>query len=134
MKTWAKAALLGGTPFVVMSWGAARLSAQDETSDARSMLAAAVIVGSVMAASTIYDLDSWSLKRQTAAHFTVMAFTVLPALCLSGWFPTQSFWDYVVIAGSFLGVGLSIWSLVYLVRGVLVPRIKERSSPADAEQ
>ncbi len=134
MKTWAKAALLGGTPFVVMSWGAARLSAQDETSDARSMLAAAVIVGSVMAASTIYDLDSWSLKRQTAAHFTVMAFTVLPALCLSGWFPTQSFFDYVVIAGYFVVTGLVIWSLVYLIRGVLLPRIKNRASAVIIKQ
>lgn len=126
MKRWGRAALLGGPPVVLMAGIAAILSAQHEPSEARSTLTAGVIAGSVMAASVIYECDAWSLKRQTAVHFAVMAATVFPALCLSGWFRTQTAGDFARIGAYFLVAGLVVWSLAYLVFGRVVPRIQSR--------
>lgn len=115
-----------------MSGIAASLAAQDKTSDARGTLTVGVIVASVMAASVIYDVEAWTLKRQTIVHFMVMALTVFPALCLSGWFPTQTAGDIMVIGGYFLVAGLVSWVLAYCVFGILVPRIQKRGSRSAA--
>lgn len=121
---------MGGPPLVVMSGIAAILSAEDKPSDARSTLAAAVIVGCVMAATVIYDLDSWSFKRQLAVHFAAMAVTVFPAMCLSGWFRTETAWDIATIGGYFLAGGLILGSVGYLIFGLVVPRIQNRVRPS----
>lgn len=84
-----------------------------------------------MAASVIYELDAWSLRRQTAVHFAVMAVTVFPARVLSGWFRTQTVGGFATIGGYFVAVGLISWFLAYLVFGLLVPRLKNRARPIE---
>lgn len=134
MKLWGKAALRGGIPLVLMSGIAARLAALDQTSDARGTLTVGVIVASVMAASVIYDVEAWTLRRQTVIHFLVMAVTVFPALCLSGWFPAQTATDILVIGGYFLVIGLVAWVLAYCVFGIVVPRLQKRGSTSASPQ
>ena len=80
------------------------------------------------AASVLYDIEKWTLFRQTVLHFAVMLGTVLPLLFVSGWFPTRTAPDYLAIVGTFLLVGLLLWTAAFLVFGVLVPRVQARSA------
>lgn len=124
MGLWGKAALLGGIPLLVMGGIAALLYAEQEYSDARSTLAVGVIVAAAMAASQLYEVEQWSLARQSVLHFLAMLATVLPALILSGWFPTETVVDHALIVGIFLGVGLCLWLIGYVVFGRIVPRLQ----------
>ena len=82
----------------------------------------------VSAASVLYDIEKWTLLRQTVLHFAVMLGTVLPLLFVSGWFPTRTVPDYLAIVATFLLVGLLLWTAAFLVFGVLVHRIQARSA------
>lgn len=124
MKLWGQAVLRGGIPLVIMAGIAVALYAQGQTQDGRSTLFAALIFGAVSAASVIYDVQRWTLARQTVVHFAVMVGTVLPLLLFSGWFPTRTAADYFAIVGTFLLVGLVLWSAAFVLFGVLVPRRK----------
>lgn len=128
MKLWGQAALRGGIPLVIMAGIAVALYAQGQAQDGRSTLFAALVFGTVAAASVIYDVSRWTLARQTAVHFAVMVGTVLPLLFVSGWFPTRTAADCFAIVGAFLLVGLILWFAAFVLFGVLVPRFKERSS------
>ncbi|WAP51386.1 DUF3021 domain-containing protein [Arthrobacter sp. ATA002] len=128
MKLWGQAALRGGIPLVIMSGISAALYAQGQTADGRSTLFAALIFGVVSAASVLYDVEKWTLLRQTVVHFALMVGTVLPLLFLSGWFPTRTASDYLAIVGTFLVVGLVLWTAAFVGFGVLVPRAQARSA------
>ena len=128
MKLWGQAVLRGGIPLVIMSGISVALYAQGEAEDRRGTLFAALVFGVVLAASVIYDVERWTLARQTVVHFAVMIVTVLPLLFVSGWFPTRTAVDYFVIVGTFLLVGLVLWSAAFVVFGVLVPRFQARST------
>jgi len=88
-----------------------------QTADGRSTLAVGVIVAAVSASSVIYQAEGWSLRRQTLAHFVVMAITVLPALLLSGWFRLYALTDVLLVVGLFLLVlvGLVLWSALFFI-------------------
>lgn len=111
-----------------MSGIAVALYAQGEAEDGRGTLFAALVFGVVSAASVIYDVERWTLARQTVVHFAVMIVTVLPLLFVSGWFPTRTASDYLAVVGMFLLVGLVLWTAAFLVLGVLVPRLQSRSA------
>ena len=128
MKLWGQAVLRGGIPLVIMSGISVALYAQGEAEDGRGTLFAALVFGVVLAASVIYDVERWTLARQTVVHFAVMIVTVLPLLFVSGWFPTRTAVDYFAIVGTFLLVGLVLWSAAFVVFGVLVPRFQARST------
>ncbi|WP_104104264.1 DUF3021 domain-containing protein [Arthrobacter sp. 08Y14] len=127
MKLWGQAVLRGGVPLIIMSGISVALYAQGEADDGRGTLFAALVFGVVAAASVIYDVERWTLGRQTVVHFAVMIGTVLPLLFLSGWYPTRTAADYFAIVGMFLLVGLVLWTAAFVVFGVLVPRFQARS-------
>nr|WP_238480647.1 DUF3021 family protein [Lactobacillus laiwuensis] len=60
-----------------------------------------LIITAVAATSVIYDVESWSLTRQSVAHFLIMLVTVYPCLVFSGWFQTKSILDLAKIFGLF---------------------------------
>ncbi|MCC3270156.1 DUF3021 domain-containing protein [Arthrobacter gengyunqii] len=128
MKLWGQAVLRGGIPLVIMSGISVALYAQGEAKDGRGTLFAALVFGVVLAASVIYDVERWTLARQTVVHFAVMIVTVLPLLFVSGWFPTRTAVDCFAIVGTFLLVGLVLWTAAFVVFGVLVPRFQARST------
>ena len=51
---------------------------------------------------------SWQEGSPSSACMVV---TVLPALLVGGWFPTETMGDIALIIGVFLGVGLCLWLL-----------------------
>lgn len=110
-----RAALLGGIPLVVMSAIGAYLLHAGELADGRSTLAVGVIVAATAAGSLLYEVERWSLTRQSVTHFALMFVTVLPALLLSGWFATDTAGGVLAVVGIFLAAGLVLWTTLFLV-------------------
>ena len=79
-----------------------------------------LIITAVAATSVIYDVESWSLTRQSVVHFLIMLVTVYPCLVFSGWFPTKSILDLVKIFGIFLVVGIILWTMSYMLFGKIL--------------
>jgi hypothetical protein len=123
-----RAALLGGIPLVVMSAIGAYLLADGQTADGRSTLAVGVIVAAVSAGSVLYQVDGWSLTRQSVTHFALMLVTVLPALLLSGWFPTDTAGGVLAVVGIFLAAGLVLWTTMNLVMTAVARRRTARTA------
>lgn len=117
---------MGGIPLLVISGIAVALYFQQQYDDARSTVAAAVIVSAVLAASNIYLIRTWTLLRQSLVHFLLMVLTVLPALYLSGWFPTETPYDLAVVVGVFLIVGGFLWLLATALFGLIIPWARVR--------
>ena len=67
------------------------------------------------AGSLLYQVGGWSLTRQSVMHFAIMVVTVLPALLLSGWFPTDTAGGVLAVVGIFLATGLVLWTTLFLV-------------------
>lgn len=107
-------------PLAIM-WGMA-LAQQltNEPSGARSTFVVGVIVGAVAGFSVIYDIEAWSVLKQSLVHSGCMAVIVLPCLFLSGWFTIGGPLDVLVILGYFVMTGIVIWSIGYLVFGKLL--------------
>ena len=111
-----KAGLLrGGIPLVVMLVMALLIFLGGMPSDARSMALAAVLVASVGGFTVLYEIESWSLLKQSVVHLFAMAVTQLPVLFFAGWFPIEGPRDVLVILGVFLAIGVVLWSVGYLI-------------------
>ena len=76
-----------------------------------------IIIASVAAASVIYEIENWSLFKQSVIHFLIMLVTVLPLLYISGWYKLNSVLDYVKVFGIFLFVGIVLWTISYFIFG-----------------
>ena len=74
-----------------------------------------IIIASVAAASVIYEIENWSLFKQSVIHFLIMLVTVLPLLYISGWYKLNSVLEYVKVFGIFLFVGIVLWSISYFI-------------------
>ncbi|WP_444979779.1 DUF3021 family protein [Lactobacillus laiwuensis] len=92
----------GAIPFIIMSIfsGIMKLQHIDDYS-VTSTFITGLIITAVAATSVIYDVESWSLTRQSVAHFLIMLVTVYPCLVFSGWFQTKSILDLAKIFGLF---------------------------------
>ncbi|WP_295842078.1 DUF3021 domain-containing protein [uncultured Microbacterium sp.] len=115
MSPIAQAALRGGIPLVIMGGIGSALLFQGQAENGRATLAVAVISAAVAGTSVIYQIDRWSLRRQSILHFAIMAVTVLPALFLSGWFAIDTPAGGLLVISLFLFVGFVLWSSFYLI-------------------
>ncbi|CAQ02402.1 DUF3021 domain-containing protein [Clavibacter sepedonicus] len=123
-----RAVLLGGIPLVAMSAIAAYLLADGRTADGRSTLAVGVIVAATAAGSLLYQVDRWSLTRQSVTHFVLMLATVLPGLLLSGWFRVDTAGGVLAVVGIFLATGLVLWTTLYVVMTAVERRRDARAA------
>ncbi len=129
MKLLAAVLLRAGIPLVVMTAIGITLLVQGKTDDGRATLAVGVIAAAVSGATIVYQIKSWSMRKQTLVHFLIMTVTVLPALLLSGWFALDSAWGYVGVVATFLGAGILLWTFFFvLFTKVLARRSAPRSS------
>ena len=83
--------------------------------DIRSVIFGGLIGMILAASSVIYDMDGWSVKKQSVIHFITMAITLLPCLIFSGWYTLKTFTDLMVLLGSFLLSGLALWLFFYFL-------------------
>lgn len=112
------ALLRGGIPFTIMSGIALLLNDQEKYSDAKSTFFAGSIALFVGAASVIYNIDHWTLTKQSLVHFLIMLITVYPILLLSGWFTIVSVWHALQVFLIFILVGLVLWSVMFILAKV----------------
>lgn len=76
----------------------------------------------VIAAMSIYDINSWSLRKRTIVHFVVMLVTVLPTLYLSGWYDVSSWQGIGLMLLSYGGFGLVAWTIGFTTYKVATRR------------
>lgn len=65
-------------------------------------------------ASVIWELDSWSLARQSAVYFAVISAVMLPIAYIANWME-HSLKGFIVYFGIFAAVFVVIWLVRYLV-------------------
>ena len=116
-----QATFRGIIPFVIMSTLALIMTYQKiDPSQTKGTFLAGIIISIVAAASVIYDIEKWSLLKQSAIHFIVMILTIFPCLLISGWYELSSFADYLKVFGIFLLCGCVFWTIGYFVFGKLL--------------
>jgi len=110
------AIIRGSIPFIIMSLlsGIMKFLRLDDF-QIKSTFITGLIVTSVVAASVIYEVESWSLIKQSNIHFLIMLLTVYPCLVFSNWFPNKMALDLVKIFGLFLVVGIILWTVAYIL-------------------
>ncbi|MGN8647977.1 DUF3021 family protein [Gracilibacillus sp. HCP3S3_G5_1] len=109
------ALLRGGIPFIIMSGIALLLNYQEKYSDAKSTFFASLIAFFVGATTVIYNIDHWSLTKQSVVHFLIMLITVYPILLLSGWFTIVSVFDALKVFLVFILVGVILWLVMFIL-------------------
>ncbi len=115
------AIIRGIIPFVIISSLAGIMKLQRlEDYQVKSTFFTGLIVTIVVVASVIYDVESWSLIKQSLIHFLIMLITVYPCLVWSNWFPHKTIFDLLKIFGLFLLVGIILWTVSYIVFGKIL--------------
>ncbi|HFU3802038.1 TPA: DUF3021 family protein, partial [Streptococcus suis] len=113
----------GLIPFIIMSAISMIMKIQKiDTFQIRSTFIVGIILSCVLAASVIYEIENWSLAKQSIIHFIVMSFTVFPCLLLSGWFEVNTFLDCFKVFAIFSSVGIVLWGVSYLIFGKLLSK------------
>lgn len=116
-KRWLRASIAGGITSLLTLL--LYLSGQPHQVN-KSTFLTGLIVAIILATAPIYDDNRLSLKQQSLLHFSIMCVTILPILCLSGWYPLHNVVDFLKILASFLTCGLVLWTLAYLIFGKLL--------------
>ena len=118
-----KAVLRGIIPFLIMTIISLIMKYQQiDAFQVKSTFLVGIIATSIGATSVIYEIEDWSLLKQSRIHFVLMLLTVFPCLLLSGWFELNVFMDYVKVFGIFVLVGLILWGILYLIFGKLLSK------------
>ena len=79
----------------------------------RSIICGSLIVIIVVLTIPIYDIDKWSLPKQSLVHFLLMAATILPLVMISGWYDWSTPIGFLVMLGVFLLSGAVLWTIGY---------------------
>ena len=108
-----KSIFRGGIPFIIMQSIALLLYYQGQYKDAKSTFFSGLIAFIVGAATVIYNIDQWSLTKQSIVHFLIMLATIYPILLFSGWFSVSTFVDALKVFGVFVLTGLVLWSIMF---------------------
>lgn len=76
-------------------------------------------------AAVIWDMDAWSLARQTGTYFTVACLLMLPIAYVANWMQ-HTVRGVLVYVGVFVGIFLIAWLIQLLVWKHRVRKINER--------
>lgn len=107
------ALIRGGIPLLIMCGIALMLYFQNDMENAKSTFVVGWIIFFVAAASVIYNINSWSLTKQSILHFLIMLITIFPLLLVSGWFDVSSVLGIFKILIIFMSAGLILWLVFY---------------------
>lgn len=73
-----------------------------------------ILGGGFAAASVIWELEDWSLAKQTGIYFLISSLLMLPVAWLAKWME-HSFRGFLVYFGIFLIIFVVIWIIQYLI-------------------
>lgn len=108
-----KSLLRGGIPFVIIEAFALALYLQGETSESKNLFFGGFVLLILGSTTVIYNIDQWSLTKQSAIHFSLMLVALFPIFLLSGWYPVTSLQDILQVFAIFLASGLVIWTIMF---------------------
>lgn len=118
-----QAIIRGIIPFAIMTVISIIMNYQGiDSFQVRSTFIVGIIVAVVAATTVIYEIESWTIAKQSIVHFLIMLVTVFPCLLISGWFELNNFVDYLIVFGIFVAVGIVIWAIAYFIFGKLLAK------------
>lgn len=86
------------------------------------------ILGAVCGASSaIWEIESWSLFKQTALHFVILSVTMLPIAYVLYWLQ-HNLISFLIFEGIFLLIFITIWLIQYLIHKSIIKKINSRLS------
>lgn len=80
---------------------------------------------SFASASVIWELETWSIAKQTGIYFLVTAATMFPIAWFSHWMK-HSLSGFLLYAGIFVGIFIFIWLVQYLIWKNKIEAINEK--------
>lgn len=84
------------------------------------------IMGSCFAmASVIWDIDSWSLAKQSGIYFTIACVVMLPIAYVTNWME-HTMIGILSYVGIFVAIFISVWLIQYFVWKMKIKRMNER--------
>lgn len=69
---------------------------------------------SFSAASVIWQIENWSIARQSGTYFLITALTMLPIAYLAGWME-HTLTGFLMYFGIFVAVFLVVWVIQYFI-------------------
>lgn len=81
-----------------------------------------VIIAIIAASSTIYEIEAWSIFKQSLVYFLVMLSTVFPCLLISDWYELNTLFDYLKVFCIFLLFGVIFWTIGYIIFGKILKK------------
>lgn len=86
------------------------------------------LLGAVFAAaSVIWEIDKWSIAKQTGIYFFIASITMMPVAYFARWIG-NSIVGFLLYFGSFLVVFIIIWFVQYCVWKNRIRKINEKVS------
>lgn len=86
------------------------------------------VLGAVFgSASIIWELDEWSIVKQTGIYFLIISVTMLPVAYVTHWME-HSVKGFLLYFGIFLGIGIAMWITQYFLWKSRVKKIQEKVS------
>lgn len=123
------------TIFISLGWGDGYYSpcvpqlAEEVGSEIGAVILQTVlcaVLGAVFsAASLIWELDHWSIVKQTGIYFLIISFTMMPIAYITHWME-HSLTGFLLYFGIFFFIGVVIWIVQYLVWRGRVKKIQEK--------
>ena len=76
-------------------------------------LLSGLLGSSFSASSVIWEIDKWSIAKQTCIYFLVMAFVMMPVAYIANWME-HSLVGFLVYFGIFVAIFIIVWIVQYL--------------------
>ena len=90
----------------------------------QTVLCGVLVVG-FAAASVIWELDSWSLAKQSGVYFLVIGIILLPIAYVTNWMQ-HSVVGFLSYIGIFVGIFFAVWLSQYLCWKQRIKKINDR--------
>lgn len=76
-------------------------------------------------ASIIWEIESWSIVKQSAIYFTIAAFIMLPIAYITNWMEHSAL-GFLLYFGIFAAIFVVIWLLQYCIWKIKIQRINAK--------
>ncbi|WP_028044258.1 DUF3021 domain-containing protein [Candidatus Stoquefichus massiliensis] len=80
---------------------------------------------SFAASSVIWEIDNWSMSKQTFIYFMITALTMFPMAYLMGWME-PTFIEFILYFAVFTLIFIIIWFIQYIIYKKQVQNINEK--------
>ena len=84
-------------------------------------------------ASLIWELDSWSLARQSGVYFALACMIMLPVAYIANWME-HSIGGFLAYVGIFVAIFLAVWLAQYLSWKRKIRKMNERVGKEDGKE